>query len=79
MYRPKDWPPCPCNGCELNEEDEYGYLCDLGCDKRSAWINFEAGADAMLGALRNNQWCPGDDTWIKANYKGRIVVIPEDK
>jgi len=56
MYRPDGWPKCPCDDCPDKEEDNYGMLCDLACGKHSAWINFEAGADAMH---------IGDVTWIK--------------
>jgi len=53
MYRPDNWPKCPCEDCvrEYKQIDEYGYLCDLTCRERSAWANFELGADAMLETL----------------------------
>ena len=40
--------PCPCDGCEGKVIDEYGYMCDLSCGKRSQWISERAGADIQL-------------------------------
>ncbi len=42
-------------------------------------IVYEAGADAILGILRNNQLSPFDPTVMQANFKGRIVIIPDDE
>jgi len=42
-------------------------------DERGDYVNsrvYEAGADAMLEALRNNQWCPYDLSVLNANRKG---------
>jgi len=51
-WRPEGWPKCPCDECEKKEEDEYGLLCNLACGKYTAWLNREAGADAMLEVRR---------------------------
>jgi len=53
MYRPDGWTKCPCDDCSLEMKciDQYGYMCDLSCGKRSAWANYELGADAMLAGL----------------------------
>ena len=51
MYRPKEWKKNPCEDCPDKIEDEYGLLCNLPCGKNTAWLNSEAGADAMLEAL----------------------------
>ncbi len=40
---------------------------------------YEAGADAMLEALRSNQLSPFDPTVMRANFQGKIVVIPDNK
>ncbi len=40
---------------------------------------YEAGADAMLEALRKNQWCPFDMSVMKANFKGKVVIIPDEE
>ena len=47
MWRPDNWPKCPCDDCTAEHKfvDEYGYLCDLSCGKRTKWINREFGAD----------------------------------
>lgn len=42
-------------------------------------IGFEAGADAMLEGLRNNQWCPFDTDILSAGRKCKVVVIPNDE
>lgn len=51
MWRPDDWPKCPCDDCERKEDDKYGRLCDLACGKYSAYLNREVGANAMQKAL----------------------------
>ncbi len=48
-------------------------------DETGNWINskaYELGADAMLQALRNKQWCPFDNSIWQANFRGKIVIIP---
>ena len=40
---------------------------------------YEAGADAMLEALRNNQWCPFDTSVLRADFRGKVVIIPDQK
>ena len=64
-WRPEGW---------LNpylQQDEVGSWVDSRC--------FEAGADAMLEALRNNQWCPFDNSVMSVKFEGRIVIIPDDE
>ncbi len=64
-WRPKGW---------VNpylQKDENGDWIDSRC--------FEAGADAMLEILRNNQLSPFDTTVMQANFKGRVVIIPDDE
>ena len=39
---------------------------------------FEAGADAMLEALRKNQWCPYDLSILNPNRRCKVVLIPEE-
>ena len=51
MWRPDDWPDNPCDGCESKEEDGYGLVCALSCDKGSWWITYNTGGQAMLDAL----------------------------
>ena len=38
---------CPCDDCERKVEDDWGYLCDLACGQRSAWIHRKQGAKEM--------------------------------
>jgi len=42
-----DFIKCPCEECtaEYKLIDEWGYLCDLTCQKRSQWINRCRGAE----------------------------------
>ena len=42
--------PCPCDGCEKKVVDDYGYMCDLACGRRSHWISEKAGVDIQLEA-----------------------------
>ncbi len=52
-YRPDGWGVNPCEKCTARLDDEFGRYCDLSCGQYSAWCNREAGADAMLEALKN--------------------------
>lgn len=52
MYRPDVWEKCSCDDCPEKQDDIYGRFCDLACGKWTAWKNHEAGADAMLWAIR---------------------------
>ena len=38
----------PCIGCPDMDLDEYGYLCDLACGKRTAWLNYMAGMKKVI-------------------------------
>jgi hypothetical protein len=76
-WRPEDWPKCPCDGCANKVEDEYGLVCDLSCGKHSAWRNREAGADAMLTALKMNG-VRFNRHWNKTLAHYTMVFIPDD-
>jgi len=52
MWKPKNWSKNPCDDCPNKQEDIYGLLCDLACGKHTAYLNHEAGADAILEALK---------------------------
>ena len=60
MWHPENWEKNPCIDCPNKQIDEWGYLCDWSCGKRSAWLNYEAGADKMrLGIydnIRRSSW-----------------------
>lgn len=71
--RPEDWPECPCDNCEKKQVDIYGYLCDLSCGKRSAWINHEAGADAMFKAISKKVFIRPDIFSKYQNFATRLV------
>lgn len=69
MWRPKGWTKNPCDGCDKKQEDEHGLLCDLSCGKHSAYLNQEAGADAMLkGVIK---WIRGFEESLMCPDKGR--------
>jgi len=72
MYRPEDWPKCPCDDCPDKIIDDYGYFCNIVCQKRTHWICREAGADAMLEGLRK------EATERTYKPKGCLVFIPEE-
>lgn len=48
----------PCVDCPDNNIDEWGFLCNLGCGKRTAWVNYQAGVKEVV------EWgletCPHD-------------------
>lgn len=66
MWRPDDWPKNPCDNCQDKQEDKYGLLCLWSCGEGMAWLNKEAGADAILGALKkeSNRLTPTSDWWL---------------
>lgn len=86
-WRPDNWSKCPCDECDGKVIDDYGYFCDLACGERTAWLNREAGADAILKALRNGGIQTDTYTWIDwpplaarlklQGRKGHIVFIEE--
>ena len=84
MWRPKDWrdktQDIVVEAGMLPPQVKYPIVIPSGLEwdilKRQL---FEAGADAMLEALRCNQWCPFDDSVMKANFKGWIVFIPDEE
>ena len=51
-WRPEGWPEPRCVDCPDKVEDQYGLLCNLSCGVESLDKMYEAGADAMLEALR---------------------------
>ena len=93
-WRPDtDWPKCPCDDCTAEHKlvDEWGYFCDMVCGKRTAWIQREAGADAILEALKKEgqyerfQHIPGVKTvaipyfYEGVAHSGHLVFIPEEE
>uniref|UniRef100_A0A6M3LB61 Uncharacterized protein n=1 Tax=viral metagenome TaxID=1070528 RepID=A0A6M3LB61_9ZZZZ len=38
----------PCIDCPDKMIDDYGYLCDLSCGKRSMWTNYMAGVKEVV-------------------------------
>ena len=79
MYRPTDWPKCPCDDCVAGHKliDEWGYFCDMACGKRTQWINREVGADAMLESLRKqNVTLPDVIHHYTIGKLGKPVFIP---
>ena len=52
-WRPsKNWKPDPCRDCERKRTDQWGLICDIACGEHSAYRNYEAGANAMLEAIK---------------------------
>ena len=84
MYRPPGWMKSECEGCKDRVDDQYGkFLCNLTCGKHTAWLTFEAGADAMLRALIKDGSAGSkkaqDDLPNKFKaVKGTFAFIPED-
>ena len=53
-WRPDNWEsisPDPCKDCTRKEEDAWGLLCEWTCRELDRYLNREAGADMILGAL----------------------------
>ena len=75
MYRPKGW-----DRLLRNEIEKIPDSTLMKGDVAMALLLFaKAGADAMLVALRNNQLSPFDKRVMQANFKGKIVIIPEEE
>ena len=87
MYRP--WgDKNPCVECPKKVEDEYGLFCDLACGLFTRYCYKEAGADAMLEALKEKGIYVDVATTVTNNVnpdtfhqfqKGWLVFIPEEK
>lgn len=47
-----DYVKCPCDDCTAENKliDEYGYLCDLACHKRTHWICRLDGQEILVNA-----------------------------
>ncbi len=52
--KPENVIPNPCKDCSDIQLDDYGYLCDLSCGKRTAYLNQLEGAKAMQIMLAAN-------------------------
>jgi len=89
-WRPPNWDkvnPDPCTGCKRKEVDDYGFVCDLACGEHSAYLQREAGADAMLEALKatgihTTQGYMGAYRYAlgltgKSTDKGQLFFIPD--
>ena len=48
-----DFIKCPCDDCTAEHKllDEWGFLCDLACGKRSHWISRCMGAEEAIVLL----------------------------
>lgn len=42
----------PCKNCPNIQLDSYGYVCDLACGKRTAWLNYQAGVKDEKAKVR---------------------------
>ena len=81
-WRPDNWAkvnPYPCEGCPDIQIDHYGYLCDLACGKRTVYFNKEAGADAMLEALKAMGTKGYGNVVDELAPAVWLVVIPQEK
>ena len=64
----------PCIDCLDINTDEYGYICDLACGKRTAWLNYMEGLKAGVEQGRcevvewGNELCPHSPTSY-GNYR----------
>lgn len=64
----------PCIDCSNKQVDKYGYLCDLSCGKRTAWLNYRAGIKEVV------EFCSNTHLLI-SNHDYRVVgsVRQEDE
>jgi len=78
-WRPENWKANPCDTCPDKREDEWGLECDLYCGMYSAYINYEAGANAILEALDANTLEMEIQIAITGMPTGKWVFIPEEE
>jgi len=72
-WRPEGWPESLCDGCNNRSDDSYGeFVCDLHCGQHSMQCNFEAGASAMLEALKKR------GSRFTSGQNGYVVLVEED-
>lgn len=45
----------PCKDCPDIQLDTYGYLCDLSCGKRTAWLNHQVGIKEAMKWIESHQ------------------------
>lgn len=64
----------PCVGCPDKRVDEYGYLCDLACGKRTMWSNYQAGIRAVIEELDlyYNQKTTLAELFIKDRWQAKL-------
>ncbi len=50
----------PCIDCPRKVVDDFGYLCDISCGKRTAWLNYQAGIKEMVEWIKEHQVSSGE-------------------
>ena len=65
----------PCIGCPNINLDDYGYLCDLACGKRTAWLNqikgYELGIREVVEWIKEHQM---PDKPSSEPYPGLVLI-----
>ena len=67
---------CPCDKCERKVEDEWGYLCNIACGRRSAWRNEKHGAGKMKEYIKEELTKYRQPMY---NHTDITLIIPIDK
>ena len=93
MWRPEDWKkkhPNPCKDCKDKVRPGLADLtsakfCQERCTRDDRYSAFEAGADAILVALKENRISVLSYKWVQDavgwadRKKGMVVFIPEEE
>lgn len=45
----------PCIDCPDKLVDDWGYVCDIHCGKRSQWLNYQAGIREVVEWIESHQ------------------------
>ena len=62
----------PCIDCPYKNVDKWGYLCDIHCGKRSAWLNHQEGIREAVEWFRKQGYLvrkPDDDSPLGKKLK----------
>jgi len=66
----------PCIGCFNRQVDDYGYLCDLACGKRTAWLNQIVGYQAGINdVVKWVEGCSGGNIYTEKDGSKSAIPI----
>ena len=88
MWRPKDWAETRRRHCNEQLKEVGGAECETcPADPQTCSVDYQAGADAMLEAIRSRGFIIGESLrnvkgavgWANINPKSKWYSIPDDE